>query len=160
MTTVSHRKKIYRRVIGCLIALVTLPVCLCFAWFGLVMLSEPVARSMAPPVYPNSALLGIENRSGLDGFSEYATYRTTDNPQTVRAWYKQEFPGLKLSEESTGGVHWYWWESNQNSLLLHLIALVNCGDWRLIPSAYLTIRPDRDNPALTVISIDISWPSP
>ena len=58
-------------------------VCAVFSGF---LIAEPLARSMMPPMYPNSQIVYTDKPSGSGGAMEIRRYTTSDSVATVDTW--------------------------------------------------------------------------
>jgi len=141
-----------------IIAVVVLcPILFCGATLGAALLSEPLARSMMPPTYPNSQFVAKDKATGSWGYTEFYYYETSDSVATVDTWYQNNTSNFSRTVTSNGSISLD--NTAADSLLAHVVGWLNKADWGSGPSAGLTIYPDPKQPGLTQITIVIAWPS-
>src|SRR5258706_11748913 len=63
------------------------PLWFCVGVLCAFFLSEPLARSMMPPIYPNSQLIGTDTATGSWGYTQFYRYSTSDSMATADSWY-------------------------------------------------------------------------
>jgi hypothetical protein len=145
------------RFILCTLAVVVLsPLMFCGGVISAAFLSEPLARSMMPPTYPNSRLIGSDNATGSWGYTEFYRYSTPDSIAIVDNWYVNN-SNLKRTLMKSGGISFD--DPASDGFLSHMVGYLNKADWGSGPSAGLTISVDPKSPGLTQITIIVAWPS-
>jgi hypothetical protein len=133
------------------------PILLCGAVLSAASLSEPLARSMTPPTYPNSPLIDTEKATGSWGYTEIHRYNTSDSVTTVDNWYRTNASKLKRIPMNNGGISFD--DPASDNLLAHIVGFLNTAEWGSGPSASLTVYPDPKHPRRTQIPIVIAWPA-
>lgn len=148
----------FLRVFSVILLVVLLcPLLLCGAVIGAEFLSEPLARSMTPPTYPNSQLINTYRATGSWGYTEFNMYSTSDSVSMVENWYGENASHLKRISQGNGSSSFEALANNK--LTTHIVEFIIAGDWNPGPSAYLHIDPDPKNPDLTQITTIVAWPA-
>jgi hypothetical protein len=121
-----------------------------------MIISEPLARSLAPPEYPNSILLEEDVSGGTDSMWDRKLYSTPDMPEQVLTFMESHLGEFEAAENSeTEQERYDWGKCSRNLLLSYMVfALENR------PCASVHVYVDPKQPEITLIRVWISWPAP
>jgi hypothetical protein len=137
--------------------LLLLGLCTFFCALGLVI-PKQLARSAAPPEYPNSELINQSNDGGTDNYQERRLYRTSDDIPTVLAYMEKHMPGFRQLEESNAFGPAYHNSKCNKSWLAKLASLLTSANG-VLPCTSVLIFEDPDSNS-TLIRIWVDWPAP
>ena len=145
--------------LGCLIYLLGVPVFISVCCLGSqlynVLQGENIARRLAPPEYPGSRLVQVEQVRIPNTRFEQRTYYTPDNPETVLAYMQQHMPGF------TGDRRTHYENYVADQSLPSLIVAVS-GPLNYLESGVpgVEVKLDEGEAAGTDITFILSWPDP
>ncbi len=135
--------------------------CGLFAYILFVgFIGEPLAKSVAPPKYPNWVLASTSRSGGTTSMWEFKNYRTPDNLKTVLAFYETHMPGFEFYEythpsgRTESGYH--NGRCNESQLSYYLRETLEGG----LPCVSVTIFSNPDNSSGTRILFRFDWPAP
>jgi len=120
-----------------------------------ILRGEQIARDLMPPEYPGSTLVHVEQERHPNTRSEYRTYHTPDDLETVLAYMEQHLPGFtQYSRERYGNRIE---DKSLPSLITALLA--QFGD---IESGVPGVEAELDeaNTTGTEITVILHWPDP
>jgi hypothetical protein len=120
---------------------------------------ESMARSLAPPAYPGSILIGTYINGGSHAAWATQTYHTTDGVDKVLAYMEQHLKGFNPIQSSQGGG--YANEVCRKDTFARLASWAATGEQSEYnrPCVVITIQADKEHPQLTVIRIETYWPA-
>ena len=125
-----------------------------------------MARALAPPEYPGSQLVNTYPRNGTESQGDWRTYRTPDSVDKVLAFMEQHMPGFVIGHDPNRGTI-YRNNKEDKSDLAKRAADYSCSSLFCAtsglthyPSANVIIYSDPENPAGSLIEVQIDWPAP
>lgn len=151
------KKSGIKKIIVLMIVLIFLiPTAFIFYFLGAVTLSEQMARSLAPPEYPNSILIEDWESGGSVSMWDRKLYSTPDSPEQVLTFMESHVGEFKTSEHSeTEQIRFSWGKCSRNVLLSFMVFVAETR-----PCASVSIFTDPDRPDVTLIRVWIDWPAP
>jgi hypothetical protein len=121
-----------------------------------MIISEPLARALAPPEYPNSILVEDWVSGGTDSMWDRKLYSTPDSPEQVLTFMESHVGEFKTREHSeTERIRFSWGKCSRNVLLSFMVFVVETR-----PCASVSILTDPDRPDVTLIRVWTGWPAP
>jgi hypothetical protein len=149
------------RVVGALVVIMLLLFC------GFVYLlfesSEPAAYALLPPIHPDSTITGRWRSGGTDSQWDRRTYATSATPHMVIDYYRQHFDAADYSVRAD---QHYFSRCDRSAFARMIARWINEGRYPFytannvpLPCVSITIDTKKQQPAGTLYSLDIEWPS-
>ncbi len=146
-----------RKIVWLSISLTLIIIMACILLMIIPMIiSEPLARALAPPEYPNSTLVEDWVSGGTDSMWDRKLYSTPDSPEQVLTFMERHLGEFDAAENSETEQQSYGWGKCSRNLLLSY--MVSALENRPCTSVHIDVDPDQ--PEITLIRVWISWPAP